>query len=45
MGFGARDFVHGANAATPQKRKSGGVDEAKIHVFERNTTHLKVIEK
>ena len=31
MGFGARDFVHGANAAKPKKLRSWAADEVKIH--------------
>ena len=35
MGFGARDFVHGANAAKPKKLRSWGADEEKLHFLEK----------
>ena len=33
MGFGARDFVHGVNAAKPKKLRSWEADASEIHLF------------
>ena len=44
MGFGARDFVHGANTANPQKLRLPMVNEVKIH-FLKETKNTKKLEK
>ena len=46
MGFGARDFIHGANTANPKKLRLPMVNEPKIHFpRETNIMILKDIEK
>ena len=45
VGFGARDFVHGANMAKPKKLRSGlgWADEAKIY-FLRETKNTQKLQ-
>jgi len=44
VGFGARDFVHGANAAKPRKLRTWAVGEAKIHVLRESKNTQKLLK-
>ena len=45
MGFGARDFVHGANAAKPKKLRSPSGRRSKTHFFKKTKKILKNYRK
>ena len=45
MGFGARDFVHGANAAKPKKLRSPSGRRSENPFFERNKKCSKKMRK
>ena len=45
VGFGARDFVHGANATEPKKLRSPGGRRSENPFFERSKKYLKITEK
>ena len=43
VGPGARNPVHGANAANPEKLRSWAADEAKIHFLRETIKYLKIV--